>query len=119
MQAILTPDHNREGLFPSASMLNSHQPALLRNVRLPERGNLISKLICHKKLKETSERKGKAMTKHELGSNTDDWHFYHLNMLHKLLLIPELRGEPQHHFTSPFFCFLCLKRLTFCSSHCS
>lgn len=31
-----------------------------------------------KKLKETFKRKEKATTKHELGFNTDDWHFYHL-----------------------------------------
>lgn len=72
MQAILTPHHNREGSFPSASMRNSHQHTLFWNILLPEHGNLISKCISHKKLKETFKRKEKAMTKHELGFNTDD-----------------------------------------------
>lgn len=72
MQAILTPDHNREGSFPSATMRNSHQHTLFWNILLPEHRSLISKCISHKKLKETFKRKEKAMTKHELGFSTDD-----------------------------------------------
>lgn len=106
MQAISTPDHNREGSFPSASMHNSHQPTLVWNILAPMHGELISKCISCRKLKETFQRKGKAMTKHELGFNTGDWHFYHFDILpKKLLIIPELRGEPQYHFIFSFFCF--------------
>lgn len=75
MQAFSTPDHSKEGSFPAASMHNSHQPTLFWNILPPKRGDLISKCISHKKLKETFQRKGKVMTKHELGFNTDDWHF--------------------------------------------